>query len=225
MGAWNLFGQSGVFFGVDVVGDVCRKRRAKGSSKSIASGVCARCAGGILQSRDSVTEGLTPCHACRAQTAKRMERHSSGEYLPRCVMCGAWGARPQRTRRRDFTRADLYKSASRARRRNPVPASGAARRIAQARSLGLRFSGTPVERGIRVPVEPVPKEMLAIGYADGILYSTVRDGVLEKYIHRFRGKARPLLAVSHDGRRAYLLGGEYVFTERGFIDRPMKKGR
>jgi hypothetical protein len=64
----------------------------------------------------------------------------------------------------------------------------------------------------------MPAVGVAIGEVDGILYSTIRDGVLEKYIHKFRKADRPLFVVSPDGRVLYLLGGRYGFTEAGIVD-------
>jgi hypothetical protein len=58
---------------------------------------------------------------------------------------------------------------------------------------------------------------------DGILYSTVRDGVLEKYIHKFRKADRPLFVVSPDGKQLFLVDGNYTFTERGIVDMSDKK--
>ncbi len=57
-----------------------------------------------------------------------------------------------------------------------------------------------------------------IGECDGILYTTVRDGKKESYIHKFKKKARPIFAVSHDGTQLYLLMGAYRFTDRGIVD-------
>ena len=57
-----------------------------------------------------------------------------------------------------------------------------------------------------------------IGKLDGVLYTTVRDGVVEKYIHEFREKSSPLLAVSHDGKQLLVVGGSYKFTDRGIED-------
>ena len=110
-------------------------------------------------------------------------------------------------------------------RMNPVPPSskaGLARatrtQIEKARDLYERFSGhDAVELG-SVKIPPLPAVGVAIGEVDGILYSTIRDGVLEKYIHKFRKADRPLFVVSPDGRVLYLLGGNYNFTERGIVD-------
>lgn len=65
----------------------------------------------------------------------------------------------------------------------------------------------------------IPKTGLVIGKMDGVLYTTVRDGKLEKYIHKFRRKSKPLLAVSSDGKQLLTVGGKYEFTEAGIEDR------
>ena len=57
-----------------------------------------------------------------------------------------------------------------------------------------------------------------IGTCDGILYTTVRDGRTEKYVHRFKGRARPILVSNFDGSFIALIGGHYKFTDRGIID-------
>jgi hypothetical protein len=64
-----------------------------------------------------------------------------------------------------------------------------------------------------------PKSGLVIGELDGVLYTTVRDGKTERYIHRFRKRSRPRLIASHDGKSLHILGGEYEFTERGIVDK------
>lgn len=66
---------------------------------------------------------------------------------------------------------------------------------------------------------PVPDVGLKIGHMDGVLYTTVRDGKTEKYIHRFKKKSRPLLVSSFDGTQLIMLGGAYQFTERGIVDK------
>jgi hypothetical protein len=58
-----------------------------------------------------------------------------------------------------------------------------------------------------------------IGDCDGILYTTVRDGVTESYIHKFKKKSRPVLASSFDGKQLLILAGGYEFTERGIVDK------
>lgn len=60
---------------------------------------------------------------------------------------------------------------------------------------------------------------LVIGELDGVLYNTVRDGVPEKYVHRFRKSSRPLLAASADGTQLEIVGGRFQMTEAGIEDR------
>lgn len=62
---------------------------------------------------------------------------------------------------------------------------------------------------------PVDSVAMAIGHCDAVMYETVRDGKKEKYIHKFKKGARPVLAVSSDGKQLYILGGNYIFTDRG----------
>lgn len=115
-------------------------------------------------------------------------------------------------------------------KRNPVPPSSRAGmsrevrdQIDQAADLYERFSGHNPEEVGRVRIPPVPKVGVAIGEVDGILYSTVRDGQLEKYIHKFRKSDRPLFVVSPDGKQLFLVGGAYTFTELGIVDMSDKK--
>lgn len=110
-------------------------------------------------------------------------------------------------------------------KRNPVPASsraGASRQVRdlvdQAADLYERFSGHDPEEIGRVSVPAIPRVGVAIGEVDGILYSTIRDGKHEKYIHKFHKRDRPLFVVSPDGKQLFLIGGNYTFTERGIVD-------
>lgn len=50
------------------------------------------------------------------------------------------------------------------------------------------------------------------------MYSATRDGIAEKYLHKFRRQSRPLLAVSHDGKQLGIVGGRYLFTDAGITD-------
>ena len=64
------------------------------------------------------------------------------------------------------------------------------------------------------------KNLVVIGECTGVMYDTVRDGEMEKYIHQFEKKtSRPLFCVTPDGNQIVLLGGAYKFTERGIVDK------
>jgi len=64
----------------------------------------------------------------------------------------------------------------------------------------------------------IPEVALKIGQCDGVLYTTVRDGKTEKYIHKFKARSRPLLVTSFDGKQLLMVGGSFRFTERGIVD-------
>ena len=104
---------------------------------------------------------------------------------------------------------------SRARARKSLSKSAAIRRGA---SLYERFSGHEAEIVGRVKVAPLPKVGVIIGDLDFVGYTTIRDGVREKYIHRFASADKPALVVSPDGKSIHVLGGRYTFTERGIVD-------
>lgn len=97
--------------------------------------------------------------------------------------------------------------------------------LVKAARLYERFTGHEAEKIGRVKVKALPKVGAVIGEVDGILYTTVRDGVEEKYIHKFMSKDKPLFVVSPDGKQLLLIGGAYDFTERGIVDRSDVKNR
>lgn len=94
--------------------------------------------------------------------------------------------------------------------------------VRKAADLYERFSGHEAEAIGRVNVRGIPKVGVAIGTVDGILYTTVRDGQTEKYIHQFKAKDKPLFVVSPDGKQLLMIGGNYDFTERGIVDQSDK---
>jgi len=111
---------------------------------------------------------------------------------------------------------------SRARTRPRISANP---EVLKAARLYERFSGHEAESLGKIKIKPMPKVGACIGEVDGILYTTVRDGVMEKYIHKFRAVDKPILVVSPDGKCLFLVGGSYDFTERGIVDRSDKKTR
>lgn len=94
--------------------------------------------------------------------------------------------------------------------------------VRKAANLYERFSGHEAEDCGRIAVRPLPKVGVAIGKVDGILYTTVRDGRTEKYIHKFHKGDEPLFVVSPDGRQLLMVGGNFDFTERGIVDKSDK---
>ena len=107
-----------------------------------------------------------------------------------------------------------------------VPPSSRARGrddLERAADLFERFTGHDAQNETRVTVPPLPKVAAVIGECDGVLYTTVRDGQTERYIHKFRKADKPLLCVAPDGRQILLVGGRYRFTEAGIVDDSDKK--
>jgi hypothetical protein len=81
-----------------------------------------------------------------------------------------------------------------------------------------KFSGHKPSEVLRASERP-GNTGLVIGELDFVGYTTVRDGETEKYIHRFKQKARPILAVTGKGKQLRVVGGSYQFTEAGIEDR------
>ena len=88
--------------------------------------------------------------------------------------------------------------------------------IARARALFESFHKRPPRNGEIVAI-PSPKGatvVLEVGTLLSLGYRSSGDG--EAYYHEFESK-RPKVFVTSDGRQAFLIGGSYTFTERGFI--------
>lgn len=105
------------------------------------------------------------------------------------------------------------------RQKNPVPPSSLAQQR-QAEDLYRQFTGHTELETVTIDKPVMPDVVLVVGDVDGILYTTVRDGKTEKYIHKFKKNCRPLFCVAPDGKQLFMLGGSYDFTERGIVDRP-----
>lgn len=80
------------------------------------------------------------------------------------------------------------------------------------------FSGHAPREILTTDDRPMRKG-LVIGELDGVLYTTIRDGKTEKYIHRFGKKSRPLLTARADGKQLGIVGGRFQMTEAGIEDR------
>lgn len=90
-------------------------------------------------------------------------------------------------------------------------------RVAQAVKLYEDFSGHQADEYTPVKMPRVDVAML-IGEVEQIAYNTVRDGKKERYLHKFKASARPMLAASHDGKTLLIIEGDFEFTERGITD-------
>jgi hypothetical protein len=102
-------------------------------------------------------------------------------------------------------------------RKNPVPPSSVLQED-MAFNLYKKFTGHTKREKVVIDKPVIPDALLFVGMVNAIEYDTVRDGVEEKYRHRFSKKDRPALCSTYDGKMLYLLGGAYNFTERGIVD-------
>lgn len=87
----------------------------------------------------------------------------------------------------------------------------------KATSLYSEFTGHEVDQIIEVDVKPITHG-LRIGRLDGVIYTTVRDGKTESYIHEFKKKSAPTLISNHSGNQLGLVGGDYTFKDSGIND-------
>lgn len=87
------------------------------------------------------------------------------------------------------------------------------------------FEGFTGDKGEVVGHVDLPEDdtLMVIGTCEAIAYTATRDGETNSYQHEFVPSARPVLAVSSDGKRLYLLAGAYEFTDRGIEDRPQRR--
>ena len=115
-------------------------------------------------------------------------------------------------------RIDVVQEKTTGRRNNPVPLSVKAQRD-KAENLYHAFTGHEPEKPAMIDKPDYPDVLSVIGEIDGVMYTTVRDGNIEKYIHKFKKNARPLFCVSPDGKSIHMIGGSFEFGERGIIDK------
>jgi hypothetical protein len=90
---------------------------------------------------------------------------------------------------------------------------------AAANKLLKSFAGAGEVKSASIPDLKISGPVVILGPLSGIMYFALRDGVNMEYIHRFAVPARPLLAVTHDGKQLLLLGGAYQVTAKGVEDR------
>jgi len=90
--------------------------------------------------------------------------------------------------------------------------------LEQEAELLEEFSGHKPSEVLRVS-ERQGNTGLVVGPLDFVGYTTVRDGVTEKYIHKFKRNSKPVLAVTAKGKQLKIVGGAYQFTEAGIEDR------
>jgi hypothetical protein len=92
------------------------------------------------------------------------------------------------------------------------------KQVAAALKLFEDFTGHEARVEGYADVPDVDDTMVVVGTIHAIAYTATREGETHLYEHQFSESAAPVLAVSYDGKRLYLLGGSYRFTHRGIED-------
>ena len=102
---------------------------------------------------------------------------------------------------------------------NPKPPAHIRRQLTDAVSLYKKFREDNPRYVDSLRVNPAPAVMMEIGKLDGVLYTTTHGRKSQAYIHKFTGRSKPTLATDANGKRLFILGGHYNFTEDGIVDK------
>lgn len=86
--------------------------------------------------------------------------------------------------------------------------------LARAAALYRGFHEKPPRR-VRFLRARLPKVAMQIGRLEGVMYDADHG---PRYRHMFRGKSRPYLVASPDGRTLVIVGGRFRMTARGIVD-------
>ncbi len=80
--------------------------------------------------------------------------------------------------------------------------------------------GNPPRRRSNVALSPHPRELVKLGKAEAIIYSTRKGSTRGTWQHAFgeEGGAKPILAVDPRSSRLHLVGGDYRVEDRGIVD-------
>lgn len=100
------------------------------------------------------------------------------------------------------------------------PRGSKRQRLADAVKRYEAFTGMTADSYAPVQVE-FPDVAIEIGRVEAIAYSTIREGKVQRYLHKFRKSAQPVFAAGHDGKQLLLInidGRQFEFTERGIVD-------
>lgn len=108
---------------------------------------------------------------------------------------------------------------SRAKSRAPMRAP---QHVTKSARIFERFTGHEADTVQRIKIPDWPKSVAIVGDLDAVEYTTVRDGITERYRHKFHVNDKPLLCVAPNGK-LFIIGGRYRFTERGIVDKSDKK--
>jgi len=161
---------------------------------------------------------VSPYAVCTAALRKNPDAPIIFEIRPSTSSYGRWvvfgGPTPKYFWHK--REAELYVEKE-THKKNPAYRPDVDAAIAEAQKRFKSFTGREATTLDRVRVSQ-PKVALTVGLLDGVPYTTIREGKVMQYMHWFKKRARPLLAVSSDGRSISIVGGRFRFTDAGFVD-------
>lgn len=84
-------------------------------------------------------------------------------------------------------------------------------------STGIRYGKQWLTRKGRVNID-IPSQLALIGRVSAIEYDATYDRKMTYARHTFAPTARPWLAVGTERGQVFLIGQDFRFTDRGFVD-------
>lgn len=160
----------------------------------------------------------------RASKRRRVQRNPAPVVVAPAALQFVTRARPNHASDGDVIELDdgrlaRIKVDTSSRTIRAYPIDGAtARGLDKAGNAFRAFSGMEPGRLVEVKAGSVPRVAWLLGEMEEVLYNTERDGKRERYLHKFKKTARPLIAVDPETGSAFLVGGDYTVTDRGFTD-------
>lgn len=83
--------------------------------------------------------------------------------------------------------------------------------------IGIRYGRRWLTRRAKLNID-IPEQLAVIGKVTAIEYDAIYDKKFTPARHAFAPSARPLLVVGTDRGQVFLIGSDYRFTDRGFMD-------
>ncbi len=83
--------------------------------------------------------------------------------------------------------------------------------------IGIRYGRRWLTRKAKLNID-IPEQLAVIGKVTAIEYDAIYDRKFTPARHAFAPSARPLLVIGTDRGQVFLIGTDFRFTDRGFID-------
>lgn len=84
-------------------------------------------------------------------------------------------------------------------------------------AIGIRYGSRWLTRKGKLNID-IPEQLAVIGKVSAIEYDAIYDRQFTPARHAFAPSAKPLLVVGTGRGQVFLIGTDFRFTDRGFID-------